>query len=135
MSTPAERAWVVDAFLVQDRGDGFADYIPDPNAVLVAMGELQAILQRVGGVATVTAARREISEGRVETLAFVFRWRSFAPVDTPEPEQGIAAGPPAPAAPEPSVAGSAPPARETQMATVEAPAGAPPASANGDGSS
>lgn len=86
MSPPAERVWTVDTFFVrqvQDPATGqlVPEWVPDPNALPNALLELNGLLTRVGGVVQMATRRREISPGRVETIAVVFRWRSFVPVD------------------------------------------------------
>ncbi len=99
MSVPAERTWIVDSYVVDRDGN----YLPDPQSVAIAMAELQAILTRVGGVATLATRRQEISPGRTETLALVIRWRSFVPMEkaqeAPEHEQETDAPESAPAPP------------------------------------
>jgi len=86
MSTPAERIWTVDTYYVREvadpiTGQPVTQWVPDPNALPIALAELNGLMTRVGGVVQMATRRHEISKGRVETVAVVFRWRSFVPVD------------------------------------------------------
>lgn len=86
MSPPAERIWTVDTYFVRQvadpvTGQPVTEWVPDPTALPNALLELNGLLTRVGGVVQTATRRREISPGRVETIAVVFRWRSFVPVD------------------------------------------------------
>jgi hypothetical protein len=78
MSVPSERIWIVETYFV-DPSDG--QYKHDPHALPNALLELVGTLTRIGGVVQVATRRVEIAQGRTETVAVVFRWRSFVPVD------------------------------------------------------
>ena len=77
MSPPAERIWTVNTYYVDKQGQ----YVHDPDALPNALLELNGLMARVGGVMQMATRRTEIAPGRVETLAVVFRWRSFVPMD------------------------------------------------------
>lgn len=77
MSQPKERIWIIYHFDVDDAGG----LIPRPDLVASGMAEIGVILSRLGGVVTLATRRKEVAEGRVETLATVVRWRSFVPVE------------------------------------------------------
>lgn len=98
MSQPKERIWIIYHFDVDDAGG----LIPRPDLVAAGMAEIGVILSRVGGVITVATRRKEVAEGRVETLATVVRWRSFVPMEraqeapVAEQETGAPPTPPPP---------------------------------------
>lgn len=75
---PAERSWTV---VTARRNEITGALEADPNALGVALGELQGILLRLGGVVQFAPRRQEFDDGRIETLAVVVRWRSFVPLD------------------------------------------------------
>lgn len=78
MSPPAERIWTVNTYYIDS---ATKQYVPDPEALPTALLELNGLMTRVGGVMQMATRRAEIAPGRVETLAVVFRWRSYVPLD------------------------------------------------------
>lgn len=77
MSSPAERIWTVNTYLVDEAGG----YHEQPQALTTALLECVGIISRLGGVIQMASRRQEIAPGWVVTVAVVFRWRSFVPVD------------------------------------------------------
>lgn len=110
MSAPAERVWTVDTKLFDVESQQWLDV---PNALVNALLEVNGLMLRIGGVLQIASRRHEIAQGRIETIALIFRWRSFVPVDhsqvAPPLEQdgteaqaAAAPLPPVPELPEPS---------------------------------
>ena len=107
MSQPGERIWTVDLW---GQHPETLEWMPYPPEVIVnSLLELEGTLRRIGGVVQIASRRFEISPGRVETIALVYRWRSFVPLDkaqtappieqdgTAEQAQAQAVAPPPPA--------------------------------------
>lgn len=115
MSQPGERIWTVDLWGQHPQTGEWMPYAP--QLLGDSLLELEGQLRRLGGVVQIASRRFEISPGRVETIALVYRWRSFVPLDKAQtappveqdgsPEQAQAqavAAPPPPELPEHDVA-------------------------------
>lgn len=74
-TTPSERVWEINCYLATTTGE----LIPDPVELERAMVACGAILERIGGVMSLIAAREEIAPGRLVTTKILVRWNSFAP--------------------------------------------------------
>lgn len=90
---PNEKQWVVQT--AHRLPDGTVT--PIPQALENAMLELAAIVQRIGGVASVASRQLQVTPGQVETTSVVFRWQAFAPVDQGGAPESEAPPPEAPA--------------------------------------
>lgn len=122
MSSPAERIWTVDTYLV----DEFGNYHEQPQALTTALLECVGMISRLGGVIQMATRRQEVN-GLVVTVAVVFRWRSFTPVERaqeapPAEQDGTAAQAQAPPLAQPpelaGVVDDVPPAPATPASTA-----------------
>jgi predicted component of type VI protein secretion system len=101
-TTPSERVWEINCYLATQTGE----LIPDPVELERAMVACGAVLQNIGGVMSMAAAREEISPGRVATTRILVRWHSFAPKVQGAAAQAVAQSVPEPVE-EPEVAAAA----------------------------
>lgn len=104
-TTPSVRVWEINCYLATQQGE----LIPDPVELERAMVACGAVLQNIGGVMSLVAAREEIVPGRTVTTKILVKWESFVPKVQGAATQPLAPPPapaPVPAEPEAAAASS-----------------------------
>lgn len=86
---PAKRQWEVRVYPVHpETGETVKlDEYRDDREFAQSILELKGILDRLGGVVSIATKREEFGSGDIRTVALIFRWEAFVPVQrSKEPE-------------------------------------------------